>query len=44
MLDQPHHQILLRGQAFGHQQREGDQRIVVDEQIDRSRQQVLVQA
>lgn len=44
MLDQPHHQLFLRRQVLGHQQRQRDQRVVVDELIDRARQQVLIQA
>lgn len=39
-IDQPHHQFLLRGQAFGHQQRRRHQRVVVDELLHRPRQQM----
>lgn len=44
VLHQFDHQGLLLGLAFGHQQRQRHQGVVVDQPLDWPRQQVLVQA
>lgn len=44
MLDQPDHQLLLIGLAFGHQQCQRHQGVVIDQLLYRFRQQVLVDA
>lgn len=44
MLDQPDHQFFLIGLAFGHQQCQRHQGVVIDQLLYRFRQQVLVNA
>lgn len=44
MLDQPDHQFFLIGLAFGHQQCQRHQGVVIDQLLYRFRQQVLVDA
>ena len=39
MLHQPHHQLFLLRQAFGHQKRQRNQRIVIDELLHGTRPQ-----